>query len=193
MIDNSAIGSILGAPALSPDGDKIGTVGQVFAEPHTNTPKWATVHTGLFGRHETFVPLDKATFDRESLHLPYDKDTIKDAPRIDTDGPLSPEAEAQLHEYYGLTPDVPTSPDAAPSTSSGNESTHAEPVEAPHEGSSESPGQRHPDQAAAEAGAEFGRESRMEHGGPDGDRASVDAEAGAEHPSPRRDGPKHRA
>lgn len=113
MIENNSLGSIMGAPALGPDDEKVGTVGQVFVHPQTGTPTWATVHTGLFGRHETFVPLGEATFDRESLHLPYDKETIKEAPRIDTDEALTPESEAELYRYYGITPDVP---DAAPTT-----------------------------------------------------------------------------
>ena len=106
MIENNNLGSIMGAPAHGPDGEKIGSVGQVFIDPVSNRPNWATIHTGMFGRHESFVPLDEATWDREVLHVPFAKDLVKDAPRVDTDEALSPDNEAELYRYYGITPDV---------------------------------------------------------------------------------------
>ena len=102
MISNENLGSIMGAPVVGPDDDRIGTVGQVFVDPTTGAPNWVTVHTGLFGRHETFVPLDEATWDREVLHVPYEKDLVKDAPRIHTDEALTPQAEDDLYRYYRM-------------------------------------------------------------------------------------------
>ena len=102
MINNENLGSIMGAPVVGADDDRIGTVGQIFVDPVTRMPNWVTVHTGLFGRHESFVPLDDATWDREVLHVPYDKALVKDAPRIDTDGALDADSEDELYRYYGL-------------------------------------------------------------------------------------------
>jgi uncharacterized protein (TIGR02271 family) len=84
------------------DGDKIGTVGQVFLDDETSTPNWVTVKTGLFGTSETFVPLDRATVQGDEVHVPYTKDMVKDAPRIDVDQHLSVEEEDELYRYYGL-------------------------------------------------------------------------------------------
>jgi hypothetical protein len=39
---------------------------------------------------ETFVPLDQAALTGDRLDVPFGKAQIKDAPRIDTDGDLSP-------------------------------------------------------------------------------------------------------
>src|SRR5690554_1659835 len=102
MISNENLGGLMGAPVEGADGDRIGTVGQVFVDPTTGTPNWVTVRTGWFGRHETFVPLDEANWDREVLHVPYEKGLVKDAPRIDTDEALSPGAEDELYRYYRL-------------------------------------------------------------------------------------------
>ncbi|QEE62102.1 PRC-barrel domain containing protein [Salinibacterium sp. dk2585] len=207
MIENSAVGSIIGAPAVGPDGEKIGTVGQVFVEPHTSMPNWATVHTGLFGRHETFVPLDAATFDRESLHLPYNKDTIKDAPHVDTDGPLSPEAESELYRHYGITPDVPDASPVEPESDAAadhdSRDSHdtvvgddvardesAPPLGVPIAHTPANAHDRHPDPEAAAAGAEYAEESRRQQGeASDTDARLVDD---ASTP-PRKDGPRHRA
>ncbi|GAA4285832.1 PRC and DUF2382 domain-containing protein [Georgenia daeguensis] len=90
------------ATVYAQDGDKIGTVGQVFLDDETNTPNWVTVKTGLFGTSETFVPLDRATVQGDDVHVPYTKDQVKDAPRIDVDQHLSVEEEDELYRYYGL-------------------------------------------------------------------------------------------
>ena len=102
MISNENLGSIMGAPVIGPDDDRIGTVGQVFVDPTTGSPNWVTVHTGLFGRRETFVPLNDADWDREVLRIPYEKGLVKDAPRIGTDEALDPRAEDELYRYYGI-------------------------------------------------------------------------------------------
>jgi hypothetical protein len=103
MITTTNFGALMGAPVLGPDDEKIGTVGQVFVDPSSGRPNWMTVHTGLFGRSESFVPLDTAEWDHERVHIQYGKDFIKDAPRIDTDGALSQSEEDELYRYYGMS------------------------------------------------------------------------------------------
>jgi hypothetical protein len=102
MITTTNYGALMGAPVLGPDDEKIGTVGQVFVDPSSGRPNWMTVHTGWFGRSESFVPLDTAEWDHERVHISYGRDFIKDAPRIDTDGALGHDEEDELYRYYGI-------------------------------------------------------------------------------------------
>lgn len=85
------------------EGEKIGNVGQVYVDDRTGRPEWVTAKTGLFGMKESLVPLSGGRLMGEDLHVPYDKDTIKDAPRLDADEHLDPAQERQLYEHYGLT------------------------------------------------------------------------------------------
>ncbi|WP_210481152.1 DUF2382 domain-containing protein [Naasia sp. SYSU D00948] len=103
MIGTDQIDRLNGATVVDADGDKIGTVGQVFVDANDGHPSWVTVRTGLFGAKETFVPLDEATSEGDTLRVHYDKATVKDAPRIDTDSALSPEEEDELYRYYNLS------------------------------------------------------------------------------------------
>jgi uncharacterized protein (TIGR02271 family) len=83
-------------------GDKLGSVGQIYADDQTGEPTWVTVKTGLFGMSESFVPLAGASVSGSDLVVDYDKEMIKNAPRVEADGHLTPEEEQQLFAYYGL-------------------------------------------------------------------------------------------
>jgi len=91
-----------GGNVVSTDGHKIGSIGQIYLDDATGDPSWITVKTGLFGTSESFVPLQNAVAQGDDVAVGYDKDKVKDAPRVDPDGSLSPEEEDRLYEYYGL-------------------------------------------------------------------------------------------
>jgi len=103
MINEHDITRIVGTTAVSTDGSKLGTIGEVYLDDESGRPEWATVRTGLFGTKEAFVPLAQAELAGDTVRLPYDKDKVKNAPHLDTDGHLSPADESVLYRYYGLT------------------------------------------------------------------------------------------
>ncbi|MEU7741331.1 PRC-barrel domain-containing protein [Nonomuraea sp. NPDC049158] len=121
------IRSLLGSRVIGADGEEIGKVGQVYLSDSTGEPEWVTVRTGLFGVRQTFVPLMNARRSGEEIRVPFDKDTIKDAPNIDIDGRLSLEEEARLYRHYGIRPTgVPSQRTAEPGTRPGGHETHDE-------------------------------------------------------------------
>ncbi len=100
---------------VTDQGDKVGSVGEVFLDDATDTPTWITVHTGLFGTKESFVPLDGATVQDGRLVVAYPRDLIRHAPSTERDGQLSPEDESTLFRHYGLhTTTTAASNDPAP-------------------------------------------------------------------------------
>ena len=48
------------------------------------------------------MPLADARQDGDTVTVPYHKAKVKDAPRVDADGRLSQDEEAELYRYYGL-------------------------------------------------------------------------------------------
>src|SRR5688500_6302858 len=84
------------------DGDKLGKIDEIYLDAETGAPEWALVNTGLFGTKSTFVPLRDATDDGGDLRVPYEKAQVKDAPKMDPDGELSQQQEAELYRHYGL-------------------------------------------------------------------------------------------
>ncbi len=83
------------------DGQNIGRVGQVYLDNETGQPNWVTVKTGWFGTSESFVPLDAATVEGDTIRVPYDKDMIKGAPHNEAGVPLTESDEQELYRYYG--------------------------------------------------------------------------------------------
>jgi len=100
MISADQVRQVIGSTAYGSDGQKIGKVGQVYFDEATDQPEWVTVNTGLFGTNESFVPLERATFDGDRLTVPHLKDKVKGAPNVGDDGYLSPEEEKTLYDYY---------------------------------------------------------------------------------------------
>ena len=91
-----------GGNVLTTDGDKIGSIGQVYVDDDNDQPTWVTVKTGLFGTSESFVPLEGARLEGNDILVPYSKDQVKDAPRVENDGHLEPTDEDRLYEHYSL-------------------------------------------------------------------------------------------
>jgi uncharacterized protein (TIGR02271 family) len=102
MITQDAIGRVFGTDVYGSGGDKIGSAQQVYLDNETGDPEWVSVRTGLFGTKESFVPLRDATLSEDRLEVPFDKDRVKNAPRVDPDGDLTPSEEQELYQYYGL-------------------------------------------------------------------------------------------
>jgi uncharacterized protein (TIGR02271 family) len=102
MPDIDTVRSWQGATMVDLDGDKIGTIEAIYVDDQTGEPEWALVNTGLFGTKSSFVPLAQASGSGDQVQVPYQKQLVKDAPRVDTDQHLSEAEEQQLWRHYGL-------------------------------------------------------------------------------------------
>ena len=102
MLNRENIENLLtkGGNVIGSDGEKIGSIGQLYADDDTGEPTWVTVKTGLFGTSQSFVPVEGAHNQGDDLVVPYSKEHVKDAPRVDVDGHLTPEEEDRLYTYY---------------------------------------------------------------------------------------------
>nr|WP_240720128.1 PRC and DUF2382 domain-containing protein [Pseudarthrobacter sp. NamB4] len=102
MLNRENIESLLnkGGNVIGSDGEKIGSIGQLYADDDTGEPTWVTVKTGLFGTSQSFIPVEGAHSQGDDLVVPYTKEHVKDAPRVDVDGHLTPEEEDRLYTYY---------------------------------------------------------------------------------------------
>jgi len=91
-----------GRTMVGSDGEKIGKISEIYEDPQTGKPEWATVSSGLFGSKSNFVPLAGASADGEDVRAQVTKDQVKDAPGVENDGELSEHEEQHLFEHYNV-------------------------------------------------------------------------------------------
>ena len=111
-----------GRDLLGNDGEKIGSVKEIYQDENTGKPEWALVTSGLFGTRSHFVPLAGAEPSGEGVRVQVSKDQVKDAPSIEGDGQLSEQEERRLFEHYGVpyTEEGSVTAEGAPHADAGN-------------------------------------------------------------------------
>lgn len=85
------------------DNDKIGTVDAVW-EDHTGQPTYLAVRTGWLGFGKAHVvPAESAEVNERSqrIRLPFDADTIKNAPSFDSQDDITEESEFTISSHFG--------------------------------------------------------------------------------------------
>src|SRR5215207_9986273 len=90
-----------GKAVLDRDGEKVGTLGDLYLDRETDRPAYAGVKTGLFKRNESVVPLEGARETDAGVQIPYAAEEIREAPNLDPDVALSEEEEERIHGHYG--------------------------------------------------------------------------------------------
>jgi hypothetical protein len=83
------------------EGEKVGTLGELYLDREDDRPAYAGVLTGLFRRRQSVVPLEGIEEVGDDLKLPYLAQQVRDAPNVDPDIALSEEEEQRLSEHYG--------------------------------------------------------------------------------------------
>src|SRR3954463_6501964 len=102
MIGTETISRVIGSDVYDQSGQKIGSASEVYLDDETGQPEGVTGRTGLLGPKESFVPIRDAELTDDGVRVHVDKDRVKDAPKIDAEGHLSPEQERELYRYYGM-------------------------------------------------------------------------------------------
>jgi hypothetical protein len=106
MQDTETVRTWQGRTLLDRDGSRIGTIDAIYLDDGTGQLEWALVNTGLFGTKSSFVPLARAFQSDDDVLVPYDKQLVRDAPRVDPDQHLSEAEERELWQHYGLDYDT---------------------------------------------------------------------------------------
>jgi hypothetical protein len=86
-------------------GASVGKIESFHVDEATGRPEWLAVRTGRFGHH-ALVPAREAVGAVGRVWVPYSRDLIKRAPKVNTRGPLTREAELELLEHYGVQGEI---------------------------------------------------------------------------------------
>src|SRR4051794_28715762 len=86
-------------------GTSVGKIESFHVDEQTGRPEWLVVRASRFGQH-ALVPAREAVEAAGRVWVPYSRDVIKRAPKVDTRAPLTREAELELLEHYGVHGEV---------------------------------------------------------------------------------------
>ena len=90
-----------GADVVDAQGNKIGTVEEIFYDEQTGQPEWIGIGTGFFGTKRVLVPVEGANFGGDGVQVPYSQDQVSGSPDIDGDF-VDQQTERELYSYYGI-------------------------------------------------------------------------------------------
>lgn len=82
-------------------GGNVGRVEGFFVDESSGTPEWLLARMGRFGHH-TLIPGRDAVEGVGHVWVPYSRDQIRRAPRVDPSAPLTVETERELLAHYGI-------------------------------------------------------------------------------------------
>ncbi|WP_375399723.1 PRC-barrel domain-containing protein [uncultured Amnibacterium sp.] len=115
MITNADADALVGVQVIDRNGDRLGTVAQVYLSEDGAQPLFVTVHAGRDGAQESFVPLQSADLRDGTLQVGYDRDTIAAAPELDADGSMTDDEQGTIFDYYdGSAGGEPSGTDGTP-------------------------------------------------------------------------------
>ena len=86
-------------------GGVVGRVEGVLVDAESGDPKWLLVRMGRLGHHSA-LPFPHAVGGVGRVWAPYDREMVRQAPRVDAGQPLSRERELELCAFYGIGEDT---------------------------------------------------------------------------------------
>ena len=101
-LTRDALIAVRGADVVDANGEKIGSVEDIYYDDATGRAEWIGIGVGFLGLKRRVVPVAGATLNDDVVQVQYDKDLVKESPDVDPDD-IEPGLERELYTYYGLT------------------------------------------------------------------------------------------
>lgn len=86
-------------------GANVGKIEGVLVDADGRRPEWLLARMGRFGHH-TVIPARDAVEGVGHVWVPYGRDLIRRAPKVESGGSLNVKAEREMLEHYGIAADA---------------------------------------------------------------------------------------
>jgi hypothetical protein len=133
MLNRDELDGVLeaGGRLIASDGTDLGSIDQLVLDSSGAAPAFVSVRAGFFGIAQRFVPLEGASLDGSAVHVAFDADAVRSAPRVASDrGGLSADQAAELRQHYGLPADSNTAEVTSPDAEVGSRDAEVGPSDA---------------------------------------------------------------
>ena len=91
-----------GTSVIDVHSEQLGKLDELYYDVETDTPAFASVRSGLTGKHFKLIPLAGASVARGHLRVAVERDAVKQAPGFGRDAELSLDDEAGVYDFYEL-------------------------------------------------------------------------------------------
>src|SRR5262245_57712129 len=82
-------------------GAGVGKIEGMYVDAESGEPEWLLTKMGRFGRH-ALVPAGDAVGGVGEVWVPYDRDFLRGAPKVDAGDELDVDRESELSAYYEI-------------------------------------------------------------------------------------------
>ncbi|CAN5427022.1 hypothetical protein BH10ACT11_BH10ACT11_08230 [soil metagenome] len=86
-------------------GNAVGKIEGVYVDEKTGEPEWLQARMGRFGHH-SLVPARDAVEGIDRVWVPYSRDEIRKAPRIDPGVSIARDQEKEFLAHYGIDTEI---------------------------------------------------------------------------------------
>jgi len=86
---------------VSATGERIGRAGAMLFDPQIDRLAWIRVDQGPFNTRHTLVPLQGAYQAAGQVVVPFDRDTVRHAPKVSRTVALAGPVRQKFEAYYG--------------------------------------------------------------------------------------------
>lgn len=101
-ITNDEANRLHGQDVVGVEGEKVGSVDDLYVDADSGQPEWVLVNRGLFGMAHSVVPLMGARRGGDGgLQVAFTKDAVTKAPDVDAGTDITVDDERRLYEHYG--------------------------------------------------------------------------------------------
>jgi hypothetical protein len=90
-----------GRRLVGPDGTTIGKIEEIYVDAETERRDWALVRLRRFCVRTAVVPMAEAESTAEGVVVPFSREHVRQAPRIEGGGDLTPREKTALVTHYG--------------------------------------------------------------------------------------------
>ncbi|MGZ5333690.1 MAG: PRC-barrel domain-containing protein [Solirubrobacterales bacterium] len=86
-------------------GGSLGKISGIHVDAESNDPKWVIAKIGMFSG-EAAIPFEHVAEAGGRLWAAYDRDAVRNSPKLKANQVLSSRQELQLCEHYGIRPKI---------------------------------------------------------------------------------------
>jgi PRC-barrel domain protein len=91
----------VGEPVDDSSGERLGKVSGIFADAETGEPKWLVLRMGRLAG-EAAVPFEHSAEGGGRVWVAYEREAVRNSPRLKAGQKLNAGQELQLCEHYGI-------------------------------------------------------------------------------------------